>query len=208
MARSSIRIIPADELVKKRGTFRVFVMNHGQSSFNFGPENFNVRLADGSPVPIITYEQLRREEKHRQTWRRIAAGLQAASNSMNASNAGYTSGTANFQASSFDAYGRTQTYGVANWTAYDPARAQAAQMMATEQNQRIFANLADRNAAGLGGLSETMRTTTVDPQRSFGGALMFELPDAVRSSKSPVPVTITVTIDGEVHSIAAVFTPR
>jgi hypothetical protein len=206
--RSSLRIAVEDEPIKKRGTIHVLVLNHGPNPFNFGAENFSATTGGGTAVQIITYDQLRREEKHRQTWRRIAAGFAAAGNSMNASNAGYSSGYGSFSGNTYGAYGSSQTYGTATWTTYDPARAQAAQSIANAENQRMFANLADRNAAGLASIKGTMRTTTVDPNTSFGGALIFELPDAARNSKVPVPVTFTISVDGETHTVEAVLTPR
>src|SRR5665213_962437 len=89
-SRSSLRLIPDEEPIKKRGVLHVIVFNHGDKPFNVGPENFSARTATGAPIVFVTFEQLRREEKHRQTWRAIAAGLAAAGNNMSAANAGYS----------------------------------------------------------------------------------------------------------------------
>ena len=88
----SVRLIQHEGDVKKRGSIQLLVMNHGARPFNFGPENVTAKLADGTPVAIISYEQLVKEEKKRQMWAAVAAGLAAAGNSMSAANAGYVSG--------------------------------------------------------------------------------------------------------------------
>jgi hypothetical protein len=93
MDKSSIRFVPSELPVKKRGEIQLVIMNHDMAAFNFGPENVRAHLADGTVVPIITYEQLRREEKKRQTWAAIAAGLGAVANSMSARMPVITRGT-------------------------------------------------------------------------------------------------------------------
>ena len=65
--RSSIRLIPTDEENKKRAIWQVVVMNHGPRPFDFGPDNIKARLDDGTEMPIVSYEQLRHEEKNRRT---------------------------------------------------------------------------------------------------------------------------------------------
>jgi hypothetical protein len=68
---SSVRLIQADGDLKKRGAIQILVMNQGDKPFNFGPENVTAKLADGTPVAIVTYEQLVKEEKRRETWRAL-----------------------------------------------------------------------------------------------------------------------------------------
>jgi hypothetical protein len=53
-----------------------------------------------------------------------------------------------------------------------------------------------------------MRTTTVDPQQIFGGSVMFELPKTARASKTDVPMTFVVTVNGEQHSFDVVLKRR
>jgi hypothetical protein len=59
--------------------------------------------------------------------------------------------------------------------------------------------MAEQNAASMEALKAYMRTTTVDPQQMFGGSVTFELPKEARDSKTDVPVTFVVTINGEEH---------
>ena len=128
-------------------------------------------------------------------------------NSGTAANAGYSSGTVNYKSTSYGADGITQTYGRANWTAYDPARSQEAQAIASDENQRIFASMVDRNARGMAALQENLRRTTVDPDGTFGGQIVLDLPQSVRKAELPVHFTVAVTIDGEVHTIGVFLAP-
>ena len=209
---STVRLIQSDDDLKKRGSIALLVMNHGDKPFNFGPENVSGKLADGTPVTIITYEQLVKEEKRRQMWMAIAVGLSAASNSMAAANRGYYSGTVNYSGNTFGTFGGTPynstTFGTATVSGYNYGAAQAAQANANMQNQAMFANMAEQNAANLKALKAYMRTTTVDPQQMFGGSLEFELPKPARDSKTDVPVTFVVTINGEEHKFDAVLKRR
>lgn len=200
---SSARLVQPGETIKKRSSVQILVMNQGDRSFNFGSENVRAQLADGTPVEIIGYDRLVKEEKRRQTWRRVAAGFAAASNSMAASNAGYSSGTATYTGNSYGSFGSTPfhstTYGTATYSGYNNAAAQVAQASAQQQNQAMFETMTAANASRLQSLTANMRTTTVDPGQMFGGSVMFELPPGVRSSKTDVPMTFILTTGGEEH---------
>lgn len=209
---STIRLIQAEGDLKKRGSIQLLLMNHGQAPFNFGPENVTATLADGTPITIITYEQLVREEKKRQTWAAVAAGLNAFGNSMRASNSGYYSGTATYSGSTYGTFGSTpyssNSYGTATISGYDYGRSHVAQSVANAQNQAMFARMADQNASRMEALKGYMRTTTVDPQQMFGGTVMFELPKSVHKGKGDVPVSFVVAISGEQHRFDAVLKRR
>ena len=211
-ANSSVRLIQAEGDLKKRGSIQVLVMNQGMAPFTFGPENITAVMSDGTPVAIITYEQLVREEKKRQTWAAIAAGLSAFSNSMAASNSGYYSGTTTYRGSTYGTFGTTpynsSTFGSATMSGYDYGRAQAAQSIANAQNQANFARMAENNASRMNALKAYMRTTTVDPQQMFGGSVTIELPKSVHKMKGDVPMTFVVSIAGEEHKFDVLLKRR
>jgi hypothetical protein len=211
-ATSSVRLIQAEADIKKRGSIELLVMNQGDKPFNFGTENVTAKLADGTPVTIITYERLVHEEKVRETWAAIAAGLGAAANSMSAATAGYYSGTAHYSGNTFGTFGGTAynstTFGTATVSGYNYGAAQAAQSAANTQNSAMFAQMAENNATSMQALKAYMRTTTVDPQQMFGGTITFELPKEARGSKADVPVTFVVTINGEEHKFDALLKRR
>lgn len=198
MPKSTVRVVQPDDDLKKRSSLQILVMNQSDKPFNFGPENVTATLADGTPVGIITYDQLMHEEKKRETWRAIAAGLAAM-------NSGHSYGTANYSGSTFGSVGGTGyssfSSGTVTASTYDPGAAAI-------QNQIIFDRLASTNSASREALQANIRTTTVDPQQMFGGTVMFELPKEARASKTDVPITFVVTIDGEQHRFAAVLKRR
>ena len=209
---SSVRLIQAEGDLKKRGSVQIIVMNQGDKPFNFGPENVTAKLADGTVVPIITYEQLAHEERKRQTWMAIAAGLSAAGNSMSAASSGYYSGTATYHGSTYGSFGSTpynsSTFGTATISGYDAGRAQVAQSIANQQNQATFDRMAEQNASNMKALKAYMRTTTVDPQQMFGGSVTFELPKAARDAKTDVQMTFVVAINGESHTFDTLLKRR
>jgi hypothetical protein len=196
--RSSVRLIQLEGDLKKRGTVQIIVMNHGDQPFDFGPENVTSRLADGTAVAVIPYDQLAREEKSRQTWRAVAAGLASM-------NSGRYSANGNYSGSSFGSVGTTSYSGFHSGTATVSGRDPTA---AAIENRRIFDNLAARNAAGREALVQNIRTTTVDPQQMFGGSVTIELPKSVHKSSGDVPMTFVVEIAGEEHKFDAVLKRR
>src|SRR3569623_2403775 len=102
-----------------RSSLRLELFIASSSCFNVGPENVTVETAQGEAVPGISYERLVKEEKHRQMWLAIAAGLAAAGNSVAAATAGYSSG-------SFNAYG-SGGWVQGNYSSYNAGQAYAAQ---------------------------------------------------------------------------------
>jgi hypothetical protein len=197
-AASSVRLIQPDAELKKRGVIQLLLMNQVDKPFNFGVENVSARLANGTPIAIIPYDQLAREEKGRRTWRRIAAGLASM-------NSGQYTARADYSGSSFGTIGTTPYSGFSSGSAtvsgHDP-------VAAAVENRQIFNNLAAKNAAGLEALQENIRTTTVDPQQLFGGALTFELPKSVHQGKGDVPASFIVTIEGEQHKFDVLLKRR
>jgi hypothetical protein len=205
---STIRFIEPNGPFKKRGTIEIFFVNSSPHPFNVGPENVTAQLDDGTIVPIIGYEQLAREERHRQGWAAFGAALAAASNSTSAANAGNTYGTATYSGNTYGNVGgygyQSRTYGTANYQAYDATAAAIAGQTAQRQNEAIFARLADSRQAGNVALAESFRTTTVDPNGVFGGQVTFELPAKARSSKTPVAITFTVGAGEDRHIVKAI----
>lgn len=199
LASSSVRIYEIEETFKKRGKLQIYILNAGENSLNFGPENVSIETEDGKPVAVVPYETLLKEEQNRQKWRAFAAGLAAASNSINAANSGYSYGTVN-------AYG-SGGWVSGNYSTYNPAAASLATNVANQQNQQMFDRLALNNAVAMEALQINMRTSTVDPEKDFGGQVSFELPKQLRSSKKPSPIVLKVRVGEEEHVFRAMLQP-
>ncbi|MXP27918.1 hypothetical protein GRI58_03660 [Porphyrobacter algicida] len=194
-AKSSVRLFETEGTVKKRGTLMLYALNAGSEPVNLGVENVTMETSSGEPIEMISYERLVKEEKKRRAWAAVAAGLSAMSNSLAASNAGYTNGTVS-------AYG-SGGWATGTYSGYNGGQAYAAQSIANAQNQANFQRLAETNAAAMQALRVNLRTTTIDPGNSFGGQVMYELPKDVRSSKEPVTILIHVKIGDEMHDFLA-----
>lgn len=182
--------------------------NRSNAPFNVGSEDVSAFLADGTSVRIISAEQLAKEEKRRQTWAAIATGLSAASNNINASNAGWDRGTVRYNSYTSGSFGSATTTGFGSYSSYNAGQAAVAQSLANIQNQQMFERLAANNAAGKEALRSYLRTTTIDPGDVKGGLVTIELPPAVRKSKIPVEVTFSVQAGSERHEIKSYFIPN
>lgn len=191
MPHSSVRIFEVEEKVGKRGTIQIVVLNASDQPTNLGSENVDMRSDSGTAIETISYERLVKEEKHRQMWAAIGAAMGAAANNINAANAGNTYGTVNTYGSGYSSQ--------STFTAYNPGQTYAAQSLANAQNQQTFDRLGATSAAAMEALKANLRTTTIDPGRSFGGQVMYELPKDLRSAKGDVPLLIRVKVAGDEH---------
>lgn len=204
--KTSVRLIQFEGNLKKRASIQLIVMNQSGTPFNFGAENVSASISDGTAVAIVTYDQLLKEEKKRQMWAAVAAGLAAAGNNMSANNAGYNSGTANYSGNSWGSVGTSsyssQSSGTVSYSNYNAGQAYVVQSLANQQNQANFQRMASLNSTRTEALKQNMRTTTVDPGQVFGGSVMFELPKSARSSKASVPMTFVINAGGESHTFS------
>ena len=193
LPHSSVRVFEVEDPVSKRGELRIYALNASDKPVNIGAECVTMEAGDGTPIQIISYERQVKEEKHRQMWAAIAAGLAAASNNIAASNAGYGYGTVN-------AYGSNGPWATGTFSTYNAGQAYAAQSLANLQNQAIFNRLGVTSAAAMDALKVNMRTTTVDPGNSFGGQIVYELPKQLQKLKVPLSVLVHVKIGDDVHT--------
>lgn len=204
---SSVRILEPRQQTPKQGGFRVYVVNNSGKPFNFGPESITVKMQDGTTIAMLTYQDLLKQEKRREAWQALAVGLAAASRNMQASQAGYSYGSATYSGNTYGSFGSTpytaNSYGTATYSGYNAGAAFAAQSVANEQNQRDLQAMQLGQAARREDLAQIMKMTTVDTGQAFGGIVQYMIPSTVRSSKAPVPITIEVLTGDEVHTFQA-----
>ncbi len=116
------------------------------------------------PVVVVTAEQLEKEAKHRDTWRRIAAGTAAGANAANAANAGRQTYSGSYTAT--NSYGHTVN-GTYVGQSYSPAVAQAAQTQAGTQNAELVSNVNAAHASELKAIDGQLQRTTIDPGQTI-----------------------------------------
>jgi len=198
-----VRLMPTKGVVSKRTSVTLFALNGSGESFDLGPENILIVLDDGSALRMLNYDDLTREERHRQGWQNVALAFSVIARSMAAANAGnsYTTGT--YSGTTTGHVGAVpfgaQTFGTATVHSYDGGAAAVAGAVATEENRRDIHDLAQSQAANMAAIDNVMQTTTVDPGNAFGGVVFFDLPSSVRAAKDPVPITLIVQVGGEEH---------
>lgn len=191
---------PSGSDATQRPVFWIAVTNTSPTPITIGPENISVRTNDGRLLDVIPPEQLMREAQRSAFMTRLAAGLEAASNSMQAANAGYSnsSGTYSGTASAYGsgggyAYGRYSGSYVG--TQYNAAAAAQAQIAANAQNAQIASEAnAQANAVIAGAQDGALQRQTIAP------GTQYVTPVTVgRLPGSTTGLVMTVTVGADVH---------
>lgn len=168
--KNSIVLIRPASREFKSGSRPVFVV--GINNLSAGPLEFRIaeiqasQVVDGTPMQlqIITYEDLRKEERNRQIASALIVGVAAGGNALAASQAG------NYNATS-TVTGPRGTYQV-NTTGYSPTAAAVAQANANAQNEAMISATIERGQANLANLERSvMKDNTLLPGEWYGGQL-------------------------------------
>lgn len=164
------------------------------------PENFlvsNVQVTqvvrgEAVALKVITYEMLVQEEKTRQVFAAIGAGLSAGANSYNASRAGYY----NANSTVHTPRGSYQVH----TTGYSPTAAAIAQSNASAQNAEMISATIERGQQNLAMLEQgVIKDNTLMPGEWYGGQLHIA---PLSTDETPVKnYTISVLVDSERHEI-------
>ena len=192
----TIAFVPRD---KKSAWVKVGIQNLGTEPFNVSDTSVTA-TSGGGPLVVMTYADRLKEEGRRERWAAVAAGFAAASNNINAANAGYQhtygtySGTTNASVygNGGSAYGTAYTSGSYYGTTYNAAAAQQAQANANSQNraimeqQRANAEFARRDLK-----DRALKANTLMPDQFVLGDVRFDLP----KKNKDVPVELSITVD-------------
>lgn len=185
--QSGITVIlsaPAEKVrLGKRADFILAIRNGTQSPFEIATSNVTAHDASNPmslvALKVFTYDELVEEEKERQAWAALAAGLSAMGRSMQAANAGYQYQSGSVSTTAYGPYGTTgYGYGTYSGTTYNYGAAQAAQMQADALNQAEFDRVEAEGEARLSGLRNTiLKRHTVLPGEWYGGTIKVAVPD-------------------------------
>lgn len=185
---------------KKSAWIKVGVYNASPESFNVADTSISV-TAKGLPLDVMTYADRIKEQRRMENWGAVAAGLNAAANNMNASNAGYQQHTGTYSGTT-NAYGSNGGYGTATTrgtyygSTYDAGAAQRAQLAANEQNQKIFdRQKANADYARQDIESRALKANTLSPGEFVMGDVRFSLPK--RDKQFPAEILVVVDVAGE-----------
>jgi len=196
---SVVRLVNVhDEMPDKQSTFRVLVLNGGETPVNIGPDDVWIEYGDGESVAMESYQELegrfRRDIKRRETLARLGAALSAGSAN------GYTSGS--FDYSGTTMYG-TRFSGTGTYTAYDPALARQQQAQAREQADSTFRSIETRQLRGIDALNGLLRRTTIQPGQVYSSIVAFDPPRSLRRLPEGTTVTVVVKVGAEQHRMTA-----
>jgi hypothetical protein len=189
---SIVLIRPAAREFRKGGR-PVFVV--GINNLSKGPLEFRVadiqamQSVNGelAQLKVITYEDLKQEERNRQIASALLVGLAAGANAASASQAGYYNSTSTV-------YGPRGTYTV-NTTGYSPAAAAIAQSNASAENEAMISATIERGQANLANLERSvMKDNTLLPGEWYGGQLHLQ-PLAQSSEVKSYQIVLTVGAD-------------
>lgn len=184
-----VRLISPGSAVKERGTIRVLVMNKGSQTFQFGPEQVRLELADGTKLkPVSIDEFIRGAElveremgRARSIDRRNRADLSELARQSGGSSGSVPGGIAAAPQS-----GPIATGG------FD---------LQTEE-------MSLPGAKTLDSIYQVLETQPVARNQGWGGYYVFNMPKEVRTRKTDLPLTITVTTGREVRRFDATLQYR
>lgn len=178
-----------------RPVFVVAIYNRTTTPQEFRVSNVRVTQhvnGEDARLKVITYEELVREEKTRQAFRAIGAGLAVAGNSMAAANAGH------YHANS-TVYTPHGTYNVRT-TGYSPTAAAIAQSNASAQNAELIGATIEQGRINMASLERSViKDDTLLPGEWYGGQL--HIAPLVSQDSGPKHYSISVEVGGEQHDI-------
>lgn len=178
-----------------RPVFAIAINNLTNTPENFLVSNVQVtQVVRGEAVPlkVITYEMLVQEEKTRQVFAAIGAGLSAGANSYSASRAGYY----NANSTVYTPRGTYQVY----TTGYSPTAAAIAQSNASAQNAEMINATIERGQQNLTMLEQgVIKDNTLMPGEWYGGQL--HIAPLASDEGSAKNYTISVVVGNERHEI-------
>lgn len=208
-----VMLRPASAVIRSSGrpAFVVAVYNPTKAPIELRVAGISARQIDAKSqavaVHVYTYEELTAEVERKQRWATFAAALGGAANAMAAANAGYTYTSGNYYGSSHGTYSGDlngsytgSTRGTYSATTYDPARAYAAQQMASAETAANFAAIQANGQRALDELQNAiLKDNTVMPGEWIGGVVVLDSPIEANGAAN---YSIDVRIGSEVHTFA------
>jgi hypothetical protein len=194
-AASVIQVVMPEPSKDRRASIAVVALNRSGLSQTLGYENITLRTAAGEPVKTFSYDELKHKAKVRAGWATFFAAVAGGVNGYMAQQS--ANSRAEVKATTSTPYGRVSTsYSVRR---YDPLAAQIGRDMAMIETYGMVSSVSASLNATLARLDDSiLRTTTIDPNQSFGGMVVFDLPKNVTLKD----LIATVRFAGEVHDIS------
>ena len=192
--RNSVSIGPVANTLETsgRGEFIVAVKNGTRHDILFSTNHITAHTVENDQsraLKVFSHDELVKEEKERQVWAAIAAGISGAADSYSASSAGYSYSTPY-------SYGNNIYTPALSTPTYNYSAAEAARQEASARSETRFARLETEGRANLMSLSTVLKKQTIFPGETHGGIVVVELPEPSDQLKE---IFFNVNVDGEIH---------
>jgi hypothetical protein len=177
-----IRLISPGNEVKDRGTVRVLVFNYGPKTFDFGPDQVKLRLADGTVLQPTPFEKFDKG-------RNLIERAQREAKAVNLQNSEVLASLAQSAAA-----GGT------------PSSGPMPSMGSSANSGQLASTTADQDLPGadlMNALDQLLVPLSVGPKQAWGGYYVFDVPKAVFDRKIDQPLTVLVTTGNQTHEFPA-----
>ena len=177
--RGAIALLPVryDDNEQKL-LFLVEGYNRSGQPINFGPENFAVSLDTGAALAVHDFDGLRHEARVDAANARMLATVEAAAGTL----AAYEVGRKH------------------------PARGRALMQDVADDYETQSASIGDTLVRRIVGLRSVLQTTTIDPQRMWGGWIVADRPALTGGEVRRMQVMVSFA--GETHRFALFLAPE
>jgi hypothetical protein len=184
-ATALVRLISPGNDIHEVGTVRVLVMNLGTKSFEVGPDEVTLTLADGTVLKPVSIDRSEsgRELVERETRHAMAQNMQNRNNMSGLAGQASRGVTAQSMSPSAAAPGSTGS--------------------GTEGQDRRADDSLLPGVQLLDSIYQILIPLSVEPQKAWGGYYLFDMPKTVFRRKLDQPLTIDVRTGAEQHRFAA-----
>jgi hypothetical protein len=185
-ATALVRVISPGNAVDRRGTVRVLVMNLGPKTFEFGPDQVRLTLADGTVLQPSSVDEFEKGRMlvERESRYAAATDLRIRNNLPGLDQQSNGGPTAQSRA---------------------PISSSGPSVSGTSGNDRRTDEALLPGAETLNAIYQLLIPQPVAPNKAWGGYYVFDMPKAVFARRTDQPLSISVTTGAEQHRFNAVL---
>lgn len=181
-------------LNRGRFSFAIAAFNKAPGSFNLGIENVTAQFSDGTPVRILSKDDLVRQAKNRAMWAQVGMAL---ATGIAGAAAATSAGQHSYNSTVYSPYGTYRYHG----TYVNHTERMLATSAATAGGSYAIASIQNGLDNLVANLGETvLQTTTIDPGTGYGGTVVLDKVQWKPKSKAgkllDQNLTITITANG------------
>jgi hypothetical protein len=181
-----VRLVTPGNAVDQRGTIRVLAMNLGSKTFELGPDQVRVTLADGTVLQPSSVDQFEKGRLLVERESRIAGATDMRTRNNLPGLEQQANGGASIPVPGVAAPGSSSASGTAG------------------EDRRTDESLLP-GAETLNAIYQILVAQPVAPKQAWGGYYVFDVPKPVLARRADQPLSITVRTGAEEHRFSAVL---